>query len=124
MPSSPCPERALTYPQETNWLQDSAPRFRQNQVDLFYVNCDPLGTLQKIVIGHEQKGYGAGTFIEHVTITENTADGRQFLFVVRKWLDSGQVDGKIERSAPMAAVYFMDSNPAEYESCESRVELE
>lgn len=100
-------------------------------MNLFYVNSEPLGTLQKIQVGHEQLGYGkedlveridnflgAGTFVDHVTITENKVEARQFLFVMRKWIDSGQVDGKIERSAPLAAIYYMDTNPGDYESCE------
>lgn len=34
---------------------------------------------------------GAGIFVDHVLITENTVDGKQFVFYINKWFDSGQV---------------------------------
>lgn len=54
---------------------------------------------------------GAGIFIERVLVTENIADGRQFLFQCSKWLDSGQVDGKIERMIKTTAFYYISSIP-------------
>uniref|UniRef100_A0A0M3HMX0 Doublecortin domain-containing protein n=1 Tax=Ascaris lumbricoides TaxID=6252 RepID=A0A0M3HMX0_ASCLU len=94
-----------------SWLQTNEPKFRQNRMDSFHIETTELGTLQKIVIGHEFVGYGAGIFIERVLVTENIADGRQFLFQCSKWLDSGQVDGKIERMIKTTAFYYISSIP-------------
>ncbi|CAI5438081.1 unnamed protein product [Caenorhabditis angaria] len=77
----------------------------------FHVDCPNLGTLNKITIGHDRFGYNAGTHIEEVIITENKVDGRQYLFYLNKWLDGGQVDGKIERSAFLATFAYLMSSP-------------
>uniref|UniRef100_A0A915PSL7 Doublecortin domain-containing protein n=1 Tax=Setaria digitata TaxID=48799 RepID=A0A915PSL7_9BILA len=85
------------------------PKFRQNRMDSFHIETASLGLLQKIVIGHNRIGYGIsgflfvpkislwkfgnsgiGVYIERVLVTENIADGRQYLFQCSKWLDSGQ----------------------------------
>ncbi|GMS99926.1 hypothetical protein PENTCL1PPCAC_22101, partial [Pristionchus entomophagus] len=97
----------------STWLQMRTPKHRQNQLDTFHTTHPHLGTLQKIVIGHDTKGYGAGIFIDHVLITENTVDGRQFVFYISKWFDSGQVDGKLVRTCPLSAFYYINSIPGE-----------
>uniref|UniRef100_A0A914RBT5 PLAT domain-containing protein n=1 Tax=Parascaris equorum TaxID=6256 RepID=A0A914RBT5_PAREQ len=79
-----------------NWLQTNEPKFRQNR---------------------------AGIFIERVLVTENIADGRQFLFECGKWLDSGQVDGKIERMIKTTAFYYISSIPEDNTSSKGRWEL-
>ncbi|VDN30234.1 unnamed protein product [Cylicostephanus goldi] len=40
-------------------------------------------------------------------------EGRQFVCYCSKWFDSGQVDGKIERTLPVAAFYYLSSVPEE-----------
>ncbi|GMR52764.1 hypothetical protein PMAYCL1PPCAC_22959 [Pristionchus mayeri] len=85
------------------------PKHRQNQLDTFHTTQAHLGTLQKIIVGHDVKGYGAGIFIDHILITENNVDGRQFVFYINKWFDSGQVDGKLVRTIPLSALYFISS---------------
>lgn len=50
---------------------------------------------------------GVGVYIERVLVTENVADGRQYLFQCAKWLDSGQVDGKIERTLKTTAFCYI-----------------
>uniref|UniRef100_A0A915B332 PLAT domain-containing protein n=1 Tax=Parascaris univalens TaxID=6257 RepID=A0A915B332_PARUN len=106
-----------------NWLQTNEPKFRQNRMDSFHIETTELGTLQKIIVGHEFVGYGAGIFIERVLVTENIADGRQFLFECGKWLDSGQVDGKIERMIKTTAFYYISSIPEDNTSSKGRWEL-
>ncbi|CAJ0930255.1 unnamed protein product, partial [Mesorhabditis belari] len=96
---------------EVLWLKSETGKFKNNQLDSFHVESAPLGTLNKVLIGHEKRGYGAGIFIEHILVTENVVDGRQFVFFCSKWLDSGQVDGKIERSLPVSAFYYISSIP-------------
>lgn len=50
-------------------------------------------------------------YIERVLVTENIADGRQYLFQCAKWLDSGQVDGKIERTLKTTAFCYIATIP-------------
>ncbi|GMT27169.1 hypothetical protein PFISCL1PPCAC_18466, partial [Pristionchus fissidentatus] len=95
------------------WLQARVPKFGQNQLDTFHTVQPHLGTLQKVVLGHDVKGYGAGIFIDHVLITENVVEGRQFVFYINKWFDSGQVDGKLVRTVPLSAFYYIGSIPSE-----------
>lgn len=109
--------------QNTPWLQNEQPHFSRNQVDLFYLQTEFVGTLRQIVIGHDASGYGefsieqreimlfpgAGIFIDHVLVTEDILEGREFMFTVQKWFDSGQVDGKLERFIPLSAFFYLDS---------------
>ncbi|CAJ0574445.1 unnamed protein product, partial [Mesorhabditis spiculigera] len=108
---------------DVSWLQSGEGKFKSNQLDSFHVTSQPLGTLNKVVIGHERRGYGAGIFIEHLLVTENVVDGRQFVFFCSKWLDSGQVDGKIERSLPVSAFYYISSIPEDGVSSQGRWEF-
>ncbi|KAM3721449.1 Oxygen-regulated protein [Dirofilaria immitis] len=104
--------------QDTNEL-----KFRQNRMDSFHIETAKLGLLQKIIIGHEHIGYGAGVYIERILVTENIADGRQYLFQCAKWLDSGQVDGKIERTLKLAAFCYLTTILYDSRSTSGRWEL-
>ncbi|KAK0426491.1 hypothetical protein QR680_009738 [Steinernema hermaphroditum] len=102
---------------------EAAPKFRENSVDFFLLHCRFLGTLTKIVVGHEIHGYGAGVFIDYVTVNENVHDGRQYLFNCYKWFDSGMVDGKIERTLKMTAYSYVASIPEDYRITRGNWEL-
>lgn len=54
-------------------------------------------------------------YIERILVTENIADGRQYLFQCAKWLDSGQVDGEIERTLKTTAFCYLTTA-----SCDSK----
>ncbi|KAF1770767.1 hypothetical protein GCK72_002590 [Caenorhabditis remanei] len=84
------------YMAENDWLSSELQFYETMQWVVQKFTIPSLGMLKSIDVGHEQEGYGAGTFIERVVITENT-DGQCFQFAVAKWFDSGQVDGLIER---------------------------
>ncbi|VDK72719.1 unnamed protein product [Litomosoides sigmodontis] len=56
-------------------------------------------------------------------VTENTADGRQYLFQCAKWLDSGQVDGKIERTLKTTAFCCLTTILHDYRFTSGRWEL-
>ncbi|PIO74900.1 hypothetical protein TELCIR_03089 [Teladorsagia circumcincta] len=92
-------------------------------MDSFHVESEDLGTINQIIIGHEEEGYGAGIFIDYVLITENLIDGRQFVCYCSKWFDSGQVDGKIERTLPVSAFYYLNSVPDESMTSQGRWEF-
>uniref|UniRef100_A0A158Q900 Doublecortin domain-containing protein n=1 Tax=Elaeophora elaphi TaxID=1147741 RepID=A0A158Q900_9BILA len=99
------------------------PKFQQNRMDSFHIETTKLGLLQKISIGHDHIGYGIGVYIERVLITENIADGRQYLFQCAKWLDSGQVDGKIERTLRTTAFCYITTILYESRSTNGRWEF-
>ncbi|XGW24640.1 hypothetical protein V3C99_006234 [Haemonchus contortus] len=115
--------RRFYLQQEAEWLQSGDARFRQRHMDSFHIETEDLGTINQIIIGHEEEGYGAGIFIDYVLITENLIDGRQFVCYCSKWLDSGQVDGKIERTLPVAAFYYLNSVPDETMTSQGRWEF-
>uniref|UniRef100_A0A914HVG1 Doublecortin domain-containing protein n=1 Tax=Globodera rostochiensis TaxID=31243 RepID=A0A914HVG1_GLORO len=115
----------------TDWLHSSAKgqRFRQNQSDSFAFRLPSrLGIINRITVGHERRGYGAGVFIDRILVTEdevggdgdepmddehNANDCRQFLFLCNRWFDSGQVDGRLERSVRLSAFYMISSIPVD-----------
>ncbi|KAI1733284.1 PLAT/LH2 domain-containing protein [Ditylenchus destructor] len=103
-------------------------RPKQNQSDTFQVDLPTkLGVIGRLTVGHEHTGYGAGIFIDRILVTEEnvneTQSGRQFLFLCNKWLDSGQVDGKIERNIRLSAFYDIGSLPTENQATKGRWEL-
>ena len=55
--------------------------FERNQTDVFGLECDFLGELTKITIGHDNKGIGASWFLDKVEIfseRENKNCKKQF----------------------------------------------
>lgn len=75
------------------------------------IECGFLGIIRRLVVGHDSVGYGAGIFIDRIIITEDAINGRAYLFQCQKWLDSGQVDGKLKRSLRLTAYCDMDPIP-------------
>lgn len=51
------------------------------------------GELKKIYIEHDNKGFGAGWFLERVEITNSTT-GRGWTFPAARWLDKKKGDGE------------------------------
>ena len=116
----------MSFFQFINWLQSDDPKFKQGKTDEFVIATKSLGQLRKITIGHEHPGYGnclrgeiktdvesilgGGVFIDQVIISENAAEeSRRYLFQCYKWFDSGQVDGKLERTLACTASYHIGS---------------
>ncbi|KAI6203860.1 Doublecortin family protein [Aphelenchoides besseyi] len=96
-----------------NWLESEQTNYVQQSSDTFQmqVECGFLGIIRKLIVGHDTVGYGAGIFIDRIIITEDAVNGRAFLFQCLKWFDSGQVDGKLERTLRLSAYYDMDPIP-------------
>ncbi|CDW58349.1 Doublecortin family protein [Trichuris trichiura] len=91
-------------------------KFQQNQADFFEVWSPYLGELRKLVIGHNEQGYGAGIFIERVMVSEPTIDDAYYAFPCSKWLDQGQVDGSCERPLKCAGYSNMNAFSKENDS--------
>ena len=65
--------------------------FERNQVDDFKIEALDLGPLTKLQIEHDNKGFGAGWFLEKVVIT-NMADNTTTQFPCSQWLDKKKGD--------------------------------
>jgi len=71
---------------------------------VFFLNTTSLGTLQKLVIGHDGVGHGAGWFLDKVTVREHgdTAVSKEHVFSCNRWLDDHEDDGSTERELLIA----------------------
>ncbi|XP_030838662.1 uncharacterized protein LOC105447429 isoform X2 [Strongylocentrotus purpuratus] len=77
--------------------QDKEDKFIQNQVDTFKVEAVSLGEVTTMEIGHDAKGYGAGIYLDHVTLREGEESDTAYLFPVNNWLDDHIGDKKTHR---------------------------
>eukprot|EP00794_Sanderia_malayensis_P016965 gene16965-18674_t len=70
--------------------------FERNQIDDFQLEALDLGTLTKVLIEHDNKGFGAGWFLDKVVVT-NTTDSVATVFPCGQWLDKKKGDKQISR---------------------------
>uniref|UniRef100_A0A0N5B7Y5 Doublecortin domain-containing protein n=1 Tax=Strongyloides papillosus TaxID=174720 RepID=A0A0N5B7Y5_STREA len=86
-------------------------KFKQNTMENFLLILNEyLGDIEKIEISHDSEGYGSGVFIDRIIISETTCERpRQYLFLINKWFDSGQVDGKTSRIIKPATLFYLDN---------------
>ncbi|NXY68823.1 LOXH1 protein, partial [Glareola pratincola] len=63
-------------------------KFQRNKVDSFLVEAVSLSNLQKVVIGHDGEGYGAGMYLKMVTVKESHDSDKEWVFPLWNWLDT------------------------------------
>ncbi|KAF1413102.1 Lipoxygenase homology domain-containing protein 1, partial [Spheniscus magellanicus] len=63
-------------------------KFQRNKVDSFLVEAVSLSHLQKVVIGHDKEGYGAGMYLKMVTVKESQDSDKEWVFPWWNWLDT------------------------------------
>ncbi|KAJ7410553.1 hypothetical protein BTVI_53174 [Pitangus sulphuratus] len=63
-------------------------KFQRNKVDSFLVEAVSLSHLQKVVIGHDGEGYGAGMYLKMVTVKESKDSDKEWVFPFWNWLDT------------------------------------
>ncbi|NXX88039.1 LOXH1 protein, partial [Centropus bengalensis] len=63
-------------------------KFQRNKVDSFLVEAVSLSDLQKVVIGHDGEGYGAGMYLRMVTVKESQDSDKEWVFPCWNWLDT------------------------------------
>ncbi|XP_028941560.1 lipoxygenase homology domain-containing protein 1, partial [Antrostomus carolinensis] len=63
-------------------------KFQRNKVDSFLVEAVSLSHLQKVVIGHDGEGYGAGMYLKMVTVKESQDSDKEWVFPCWNWLDT------------------------------------
>ncbi|XP_064626993.1 lipoxygenase homology domain-containing protein 1-like isoform X2 [Lineus longissimus] len=87
--------------------KDNTTKFRAGQCDVFEVEAVHLGAIEKITIGHDGEGPGAGWFLEKIVVTESSDDQdteTKYYFPCHRWLDEGQDDGLIVRDIQVVTV--------------------
>ncbi|XP_045881747.1 lipoxygenase homology domain-containing protein 1 isoform X2 [Meles meles] len=75
-----------------NNLQDY---FERARVDEFTLETVNIGTISRLVIGHDSTGIHASWFLGSVQIRV-PRQGRQYTFPANRWLDTNQADGRLE----------------------------
>lgn len=68
--------------------QNCVKYFPALQVDSFLVEAVSLSHLQKVVIGHDGEGYGAGMYLKMVTVKESQDSDKEWVFPLWNWLDT------------------------------------
>ncbi|XP_006891751.1 PREDICTED: lipoxygenase homology domain-containing protein 1 isoform X2 [Elephantulus edwardii] len=69
--------------------------FERGRVDEFTLETLNIGTISRLVIGHDSTGMHAGWFLGSVQIRV-PRQGKQYTFPANRWLDKNQADGKLE----------------------------
>lgn len=65
--------------------------------DTFSINCSDLGTLTKVVIGHDNAGVGPSWFLEGVEVAESGGRAGVVTFPCGRWLEMcGGCGGELE----------------------------
>ena len=68
----------------------------RNAKAVFGIECADVGLINKLRVGHDNKGLGAAWFLEKVKI-RNERSGQEWIFLSGKWFDASSGDGQIVR---------------------------
>ncbi|XP_074056585.1 lipoxygenase homology domain-containing protein 1-like isoform X2 [Macrotis lagotis] len=71
--------------------------FERGQVSTFSLRAVDLGMVRKVLIEHSGTGYGAGCYIDRITIQESGRRDKEYAFSCQQWLDSEVGDRQMER---------------------------
>ena len=94
-------------------LNDSKAHFKRGQTDVFELNEEDVGALQKIIIGHDGRGVDSGWHLKEVIITAPKL-GKTWTFPCDRWLSQSEDDGKIERElTPFDAKIEQELTPSD-----------
>uniref|UniRef100_A0A8C9PC10 Lipoxygenase homology domains 1 n=1 Tax=Spermophilus dauricus TaxID=99837 RepID=A0A8C9PC10_SPEDA len=69
--------------------------FERGRVDEFTLETLNIGTINRLVIGHDSTGIHAGWFLGSVQIRV-PRQGKKYTFPANRWLDKNQADGRLE----------------------------
>jgi len=70
-------------------------KFERGKVDEFKIECQDIGKIERIQIGHNGKGVGSGWFLDEVEI-EVPSKGLRYKFSAHRWLDENEGKWQIE----------------------------
>uniref|UniRef100_A0A2K5ZXC7 Lipoxygenase homology domain-containing protein 1 n=2 Tax=Mandrillus leucophaeus TaxID=9568 RepID=A0A2K5ZXC7_MANLE len=69
--------------------------FERGRVDEFTLETLNIGTINRLVIGHDSTGMHASWFLGSIQIRV-PRQGKQYTFPANRWLDKNQADGRLE----------------------------
>ncbi|XP_005372931.1 PREDICTED: lipoxygenase homology domain-containing protein 1 isoform X1 [Chinchilla lanigera] len=69
--------------------------FERGRVDEFTLETLNIGTINRLVIGHDSTGLHASWFLGSVQIRV-PRQGKQYIFPANRWLDKNRADGRLE----------------------------
>jgi len=75
------------------FLDSGKNNFQRGASDIFGLDCNDVGELQRITVGHDNSGFGPGWFIGKVFVKNLTRDV-QWRFNANRWLAKDEADGK------------------------------
>lgn len=70
--------------------------FSFHRKDEFKIECPSVGEINKILIGHNNKGTGPGWFLDRILV-EDLNEHRIYEFPCNRWLATDEDDGQISR---------------------------
>ncbi|XP_062503862.1 lipoxygenase homology domain-containing protein 1-like isoform X2 [Corticium candelabrum] len=87
---------------DTYWLGNQTNNFERGKVDVFKIEAEDVGELRKFRIGHDNKGFAAGWFLEKVIVTRQSGQNEQqencvWEFQCQRWLSRSEDDKEIVR---------------------------
>nr|CAB3263471.1 lipoxygenase homology domain-containing protein 1-like [Phallusia mammillata] len=102
-------------------------KFNKRSVDTFVLELDDIGeTIEKLRIGHDGKGWGAGWHLDKVQIRrllDGTRGSETYLFTCGRWLARDEDDGEIVRElVPTQLVKEQMTRSGKMKRTESRLE--
>uniref|UniRef100_A0A3Q2V469 Lipoxygenase homology PLAT domains 1a n=1 Tax=Haplochromis burtoni TaxID=8153 RepID=A0A3Q2V469_HAPBU len=69
--------------------------FETGRTDIFTFETSDIGKINRLLIGHTNKGLRAGWFLDSVQISV-PVHGKQYMFPSHRWLCKDEADGKVE----------------------------
>uniref|UniRef100_A0A4W3HXD2 Lipoxygenase homology PLAT domains 1 n=1 Tax=Callorhinchus milii TaxID=7868 RepID=A0A4W3HXD2_CALMI len=85
-------------------LDNDKNNFEKGSEDKFTIDSPNLGRLQKITIGHNNKGSSAGWFLDKVCI-DDIGNKTLYEFPVNRWFAMDEDDGKIQRDVLVGGMH-------------------
>merc|ERR1712110_777937 len=70
--------------------------FERNKSDEFVIECPKMGRLERVRIGHDNSGFGAGWFLDQVLV-DDLEMSAVYEFPCGRWLAQDEDDGQVWR---------------------------
>eukprot|EP01048_Picozoa_sp_COSAG05_P003977 COSAG05_NODE_197_length_14521_cov_113.902995_2_plen_373_part_00 len=78
-------------------LPNGSRKFERDTWDYTAITAEDLGDITRVKIGHDNKGFMAGWFLDKLTVT-NSMTGVIWDFPCARWFDRDEDDGQVERT--------------------------
>ncbi|XP_038056107.1 uncharacterized protein LOC119728107 [Patiria miniata] len=79
-------------------------KYMKGQMDEFKVEAVSLGKVSMVEIGHDGVGYGAGIFINSVSVRESETADKEYLFACNSWLDDHMEDRQTNKQLQLLGI--------------------